>query len=223
MEFDINNIILTVISSIASIVITWIKMKRDASDKGIKKKIVPSKLIDHMFFTKIISFKNNIYTSFTYDNKGKEELCRWILYNLLKSIDTNFKIVVNEIDKNKNLTKQEVIKLNVAGFEKSYREVRELYKSDNLTNDEIEILKIALPKFNKWNETRLEYMRMEFINIGQSHYYDTNEIIQAVILEMLSSHLSDLLNDARLSLNEINGSLTGKIFKGVEIEPTRNH
>ncbi|MGL5752586.1 MAG: hypothetical protein ACRCXT_18765 [Paraclostridium sp.] len=223
MEFDINNIILTVISSVASIVITWIKMKRDASDKGIKKKIVPSKLIDHMFFTKIISFKNNIYTSFTYDNKGKEELCRWILYNLLKSIDSNFKIVVNEIDKNKNLTKQEVIKLNVAGFEKSYREVRELYKSDNLTNDEIEILKIALPKFNKWNETRLEYMRMEFINIGQSHYYDTNEIIQAVILEMLSSHLSDLLNDARLSLNEINGSLTGKIFKGVEIEPTRNH
>lgn len=223
MEFDINNIILTVISSVASIVITWIKMKKDASNKGVRMLGVPNKLIDHMFFTKIISFKNNIYTSFTYDNKGKEELCRWILYNLLKSIDSNFKIVVNEVDKNKNLTKQEVIKLNVAGFEKSYREVRELHKFENLTTDEIDVLKIALPKFNKWNESRLEYMRTEFINIGQSHYYDTNEIVQAVILEMLSSHLSDLLNDARLSLNEINGSLTGKVFRGVEIEPTRNH
>lgn len=217
-----NEVYIAIVSSLSTILLTYLKLKFDLKNKKLKaenklQNTKIHKIKNHMFFTLVISLEGDLYSTFILQNKGKEAIFRFILYQTIKSIKNNFKILASKIDNGEIGDIDELKHLNIDAIEKAYRSVRELYNREDLSQDEKIALKITLDKFVMWNEVRYERLKININNITTSEFYDTPISMEAAILDVLSSALFDIISDAKSAFNTINGDLNGLIFKGVRI------
>lgn len=218
---DMNEVYIAIISSISTIILTYIKIKYDMyknREERIDKKtdLAEHKIKNHIFFTMAISYKGDLYSKFILKNKGKETIFRYLLYYSIKIFETNFKIIANKID-NGNINIDELKEMNINAIEKSYRCIRELYERKDLTEDERISLKIVTDKFITWNQGRYNRLRTNVINVGTSEFYNNPISMEASILDLVNHTLYDMIDDAIISFDTINGDLNGLVFKGMRI------
>ena len=91
-------------------------------------------------------------------------------------------------------------------------------KNYNASKEERQILAVALIEFQKWHKERSGLLREMSNDISDTKFYKSNLTRGFAILNVHMAILVDILHDARDTLENINGRLSGEVYKGVEIE-----
>jgi hypothetical protein len=171
-------------------------------------------LTDHPLFSRIQALKQHLNYSFTLANKGKEEVFRDILnakmdiwYDLLKEICEN-------IDDGKISDSTDLYNEHMKLFHNAIELHSVYYVNHRYTPDEQKALGIVMEKFNKWHYKRIENTPDMLANICNSVFYTDVRTKAAVILDTYLSEFISTIQDAQMTLNELNGDLKGLVFKG---------
>jgi hypothetical protein len=211
-----SNIIVEIIAGVfglATIILTALLNK---SMKSNKEKL--PELNKHHVFTRLEVLKNHISVNFSVQNKGKELVFKELLNNNLDIWKENLKELADILDTNcesmDNVAFQNTI-LNQ--FEKGLVSFSSFYQTESYTNDEQEVLKIVMKKFNKWNYKRVDSFRDTLMIVCTTQFYLDKKVKSAVIFDMYISFFVDTIYDAENTLGELNGDLRGCIFKGITI------
>lgn len=179
---------------------------------AVLKKINPFKKNSNYVPRDILLSKLTYWLDFKIDNinikdTGRREIFKDLLkYKFVSVKDNIFKLEKNE------------------GFDSwdSSRFYNEILRciSDNIHNYESEsamagIPPIVITKFKVWHSGTLEFLLKSSELISASNVYKNNhERIQA-IYTVYTAMLEILINEAEKTLTDLNGELTGTVYKGV--------
>lgn len=178
----------------------------------------PPKLVEHPFFERMKVLRNSVLYSFEIKNKGKEAIFRDILVHKLDTfIEKMWQVCVKLDSTEEELDDTPLYNLVIDNFREAIKEYSVYYKHGDYTHDEVQCIDIVMEKFNKWNCSRMENCMNSIDLIASSEFFDTNSMKMASILDMLLGQFIDTINDAQLTLNELNGDLKGLTFKGITL------
>lgn len=198
----------------------FVKFYLDRKSKKLKlaEKDVPM-FTEHQIFSRLEMLKNHIAMSFELANKGKEVVFKDLLINNIDIWRDIARELAEEFDQRSEETNDpiELYNLIMKHYERGMHRSSNYYKNNNYTSDEQDALDIVMSKFNKWNFPRMESTHETIRSICNSQFYNGDKVKAAVVLDILLSMLVDTINDAQLTLNEINGDMRGLVFRGVEI------
>lgn len=76
---------------------------------------------------------------------------------------------------------------------------------------------VVLDVFRQWHGSRVEYLREECTLICESEWINTNVERIGMCFSMIEHVIRTTLLDAEMTMNNLNGQLTGKVYKGVTI------
>lgn len=185
---------------------------KDGEDEKVPK------LIEHPFFERMKVLRNSVLYSFEIRNKGKEAIFRDILVHKLDTFIEKMWQVCTQLDNTEEeMDDTSLYNLVIDNFREAIKEYSIYYKHGDYTNDEVRCIEIVMQKFNKWNYNRMENCMNSIDLISSSEFFVTNTAKMASILDMLLGQFIDTLNDAQLTLNELNGDLKGLTFKGITL------
>lgn len=176
-------------------------------------------LTEHPFFERMKCLRNNIQFSFKLKNKGKEEVFRDILTNKFNIFIERMWRTCEKLEKcGESIDDTAFYNLVMDSLREGVKEYTTYFKHSRVyTQDEIKCIELVMTKFNKWHFSRIDNCIKSIEMIASSKFYTDNHIRMASILDMLLGQFVDTLNDAELTLNELNGDLKGLIFKGIKL------
>lgn len=211
--------IFTVMGIVAPIIITYLLY-----DKKKRSNSQHIKLIYHPVLARLKAYKNYLNLDFTIKNKGKEVVFKDLLIN---NIDTWSKTLYELAEEVESCIEecpfdadQECNKLynvNMEYLQLGIERFGAYYKNSNYTREEQDLLDIVMGKFNKWYSHRIQYVENSLLLVCNSKFYGNCYTKQAVIFDMYLGMFADMLGDAEKTLNDINGDLTGRTFRGITI------
>lgn len=176
------------------------------------------KLVEHPFFERMKVLRNSVLYSFEIRNKGKEAIFRDILVHKLDTFIEKMWQVCTQLDNTEEeMDDTSLYNLVIDNFREAIKEYSIYYKHGDYTADEVKCIDIVMQKFNKWNCSRMENCMNSIDLIASSEFFVTNTTKMASILDMLLGQFIDTINDAQLTLNELNGDLKGLTFKGITL------
>lgn len=196
--------------------------------KKKKKKEEPSthvKLKHHPVFARLKAYQSYVKTGFYMENKGKQEVFRCLLlteiqnrYDLLYALAEDVEGCMSGCTAKNANDCNWLYNKNIEALGQGLEMLNTFYINGGFTEQEQSVLKIVLTKFNKWHEPRIKRMEETLPLVCNSKFYPDCYTRQAVIFDMYLGTISDMINDAERTLNEINGDLTGMVFRGITIE-----
>jgi len=181
-------------------------------------------LHNHPIFNRTENLLKQVDYTLDFD-KGRSKLIQDIIYKKYEMSLKYFKKMVTEIESDDNND------LNLHDLHMKYKNKIEKDFSD-LDNYEIrceeekEALKVAIKEFQKFQHHREEFIRGISLNIESSDFYGNNRVKLYALLNTYMGVFVDILHDAQLTLNNINGRISGKEYKGCKIknlEEDENH
>jgi hypothetical protein len=115
------------------------------------------------------------------------------------------------------LCKDDIIKLSKNVLTDYSKKSSELFIKESLNQEEMKTAQLIIDKFNEI-ELRQITSIIETINHKKYEEISNNELV-SIILSFFAYLVTDLVDNAKDTMNRINGQLTGLIFKGEKIEP----
>lgn len=112
----------------------------------------------------------------------------------------------------KNITKENFLNENT-------KTINNIIKAANEKMEENEIPEVVRRKFWEWNNERHEYVLSTLSDIDSSTVFGSIVEKEYAVLNLLQANASFCLMDAEKTLKNLNGDLTGIIYKGKEVEP----
>lgn len=191
----------------------------DADSEDSEKKQPSSEvyLTDHPFFTRIQALKQHLNYSFTLPNKGKEEVFRDILIAKMDIWSNLLMELCDNVDEGKIEDSTELYNEHMKLFQAAIEQYASYYVTQRYTAEEQRVLSIVMEKFNKWHYKRIENTPQMLVSICNSVFYTDVKTKAAVILDTYLSEFINTIQDAQMTLNELNGDLKGLVFKGYTI------
>jgi len=187
--------------------------KQRDRDRVIKTEFsVHDQLANHQFFSNLAFKLDNEIHSLTLNNKTtpiRQKLFRKLLELKLISIQAVVETIISEDMENMN-------PYQWAGFITG-----EIYKGDK--HLETITLKAGIPsivvsKFMVWQMRTVELLTNYVNDLAISTVYSSNMARTNTLLYLLSLQLITIIGDAEKTLGELNGEISGLVYKGEEIE-----
>lgn len=195
---------------ITGIITTYMKCK-NSNNCNLKN------LTQHPFFFRIDILSNEIVSSLTLHNKGKEKVFKDIIYNQMKIFKESLTNLSLEVDSKKIRTDNDLYTLNLKHYNQIFEKLNSYYLLENYTDDEKKVLSIVMKKYMLWGKERNKSIIDNISQICNSPFYNSIETKTAVILDIYMAIAIDTINDAERTLSNINGDLRGLIYKGTKI------
>jgi predicted DNA-binding protein len=192
-----------------------LKQKKAAAEKP--------KLATHILFNRLTMYTNQVETTFSIPNKGKEAVFRCLLLAKIKIGYDTLLALAEEIDErldtNQDISSTEIYTMFKNNIEQSLSEMEIFFlKDDSYTAEERECLKIVSKKFECWHYPRIQYVMETIYTVCCASLFYKDAYSKAVsIFDTYCSVYSDLLNDAQHTLNSLNGDLNGLKFKNYSL------
>lgn len=175
-------------------------------------------LLEHPFFERMKCLRTQIQYSFELQNRGKQEIFKDILLHKLTIVIEEYWKMVNEVhSRRKDMEENELFNVIIEHIREGLKIHESYYRSSEYTFDEQKALELVMDKFHKWDAPRLDNLTKSVEIICTSRFYKGVEVRTSIALDLLLSSFIDTVNDAELTLNELNGDLRGLIFKGITI------
>lgn len=210
-----------IITAIVAPIVTYGAKK--IIDKLFKKEtdetaIVMPKLKEHPFFERMKVLRSSVLFSFELKNKGKEAIFRDILVHKLDIfIEKMWQVCLKLDESDESMSDTAFYNYVTDNFREALKEFSKYYEAEGYTEDEKVCIGIVLQKFNKWNNSRMQCIMNSIDLIASSQFFTTSTLKMASILDMMLGQFVDTINDAQLTLNELNGDLKGLTFKNIKI------
>lgn len=218
MDIEVTKLIIT--SIVSPTIALYVKYLYDKKVKEDDKKSTNENLslTTHPFFERIKLLRTHIQYSFEIPNKGKQEVFKDILVNKFTIVTEEYWNMVKEVEsKKKTLSDIELYNLVSDHIREGLKKHEVYYRSSKYTADEQRCLDIVMQKFNKWHSPRIENTFDTIQNVCNSKFYSGTTAKASVCLDVLLATFVDIINDAELTLNELNGDLKGLTFKGITL------
>jgi len=212
-----NNSIQLVLSGVLIyalvLVIQYYKIKMFNS---LENKIEVGNLHNHPIFDRTENLVDQI--DYTLDfGEGRSKLVQDIIDKKYEISLKYFAKMVNDIEQDKN-DNIEFHKLHMEYKNKIESEFSNLSNYDISCQEEREALKVCIKEFQKFQHHREEFLMDISSNIQNSSFYGSNQVKLYALMNTYMGVFIDLLHDAKLTLNNINGRISGKTYKGCKIQ-----
>lgn len=219
-QTTMNDIIIASISAgfpvlgtaVGFVIKRWFDKRRE--NKKNRSLLAQPSLSDHHIFSRIDSLRNHVLYSFTLLNKGKEEVFKDILINNLEIWSTALAEVCEQVDNNLIDDSNELYNIHTDLLNSCVNKLSSYYMTNKYNHEEQRVLSIVMTKFSKWHYKRIERMTGSMDTICNSIFYSDVRTKAAVILDTYTAEFNNIIQDAQMTLNEINGDLSGLTFKG---------
>lgn len=182
------------------------------------------KLVYHPIFVRLKAYKSYLALDFTLSNKGKEEIFKDLLINnvdiwsqTLYELAEEMENCITKCSFDEDNECNKLYNINMEYLQICIAKFANYYKTSKYSKEEQELLNIVMTKFNKWYNHRIKYIENSLLLICNSKFYGDCYTKQAVIFDMYLGMFADMLGDAEKTLNDINGDLTGRTFRGITI------
>lgn len=178
------------------------------------------KLIYHPIFTRLRALKVFIKNGLTIKNEAKRLLFKDILSHKLNIWQEVLLELGDDMDKCRKSCDRRpddcnlLYNANMIALNKAMDKFNTFYLREDYTEEEREVLRYVMDKFNNWNYHRIEYLTQAITLTCNSHFYEGCKTRQAVIFDIYIGSFADTVNDAEHTLQAINGELRGKTYKG---------
>jgi hypothetical protein len=221
LDAEVLKLIITgIISPTVALLVKYIYDKKTKElDKSTQKsEDVHISLADHPFFERMKILRTHIQYSFELQNKGKQEVFKDILIAKFNIVIEEYWKMVEEIEARKEtLTELELYNLLIDHIREGLKAHEVYYRTSDYTIQEQKCLELVMKKFNKWHAPRIESVFQSIQNVCNSKFYSGSITKASVALDVLLGAFVDIINDAELTLNELNGDLKGLKFKGIQM------
>lgn len=190
----------------------------------IKHRELPP-LTESPLFPSIKWMETIIKTNLSTGNKGKDLILQEIgikkleawekyLYELSKEVENCFCTCHSSKD---NCNK--LFEANIRAFDKAFKEYNNFWhNNDDYTEDEKWCLEYVMPIINKYHQQNVDDTMNAIKYACDSKYYDSCISRQATIFLTYLGALNKFVNEMCVSFEtEINGKLTGRVFKNTVI------
>lgn len=174
-------------------------------------------LVEHPVFARILALKFHLNYSFTLINKGKEEVFRDMLNSKLDIWSKLLKEMCEAVDSGEIDNQTDLYNENIKVFQQALETHSSYYLNNRYSPDEQKVLCIVMDKFNKWHYRRIENTPSMIQSICDSVFYNDVKTKAAVILDTYLSEFINTIQDAQMTLNEINGDLKGLVFRNYTV------
>lgn len=156
------------------------------------------------------------------ENKGKEKVLKCIMNEKIPAYRDNLFDLCLEVDKKIRegieITEEDLFKLNIDMFEKSFKQYTEFYiNNDSYKTEDKKVLSKVMEKFNVWNAGTIKAIYENIKNTCFSKYVKDIRMKQAMINSHYRSAFSSTVIDIENTADQINGSLDGLKFKDVTL------
>jgi hypothetical protein len=221
MDTEVIKLIITGI--ISPTIALYAKYIYDKKIKEFGVKSVPISelqisLTSHPFFERMKILKTHIQYSFELTNPGKQEVFKDILINKFAIVIEEYWQMIKEIESKKDtLSELELYNLLIDHIRNGLKLHEVYFRTSSYTIEEQKCLEIVMRKFNKWHSPRIESIFNSIQSVCTSKFYSGVVTKSSVALDVLQGAFVDIINDAELTLNEINGDLKGLTFKGIKL------
>lgn len=211
-----ENIIITLINKVFDFLSILLGRGKSKKEKELLEIQSSEKdlLVNHYLFNRIQELITHIDLKFALPNKAKELVIKDILKNIMLVYQKALYNLADEIDKNPEITDEELSKLHLKVFTESIYDYTNFYFNGYYTNEEKQVFSIIMPKFNKWHYPRIQFMQESIDRISKCIFYKDAKTKSSVIFDVYTGTFSDTILDAELTLNELNGELKGLSYKG---------
>ena len=215
---DVASAIITGVATVLSALITVFLVRKN------KDRANYMTMTRHVIFDRLNSHIRRVETEFSLDNKGKELIWKDVLKHKFKIWKKCLYKLAEETDacmKNCNRKHNgcEIFYMrNMKYFNEAMYKFDNYYRNTDYTTDEQNALDITIGKFKIWDEQRIRFIEDRIVEISNdSLAYGTCYHKQIAILDSILYVMSDVFQDSQKTIKDINGDLSGLIFKGVEI------
>lgn len=216
MDNDLIKIIITGVVSPAIALLSKYYLEKHSAKNKINDECIS--ILDHPFFERMKCLRSHIQYTFELTNKGKQEVFKDILLHKISYSLEQYNIFVQEVDRRKNeLSNEELYNIILDALRRETELHSKYYLSENYSDSEKQCLSIVMTKFNKWHSPKLENIFQSVQIICFSKFYKDIITKTSVVLDVLLNNFIDTLNDAELTLNELNGDLKGLTFKNIKL------
>lgn len=174
-------------------------------------------------FPTIEWLKTLIRTNISTGNKGKDLVLQEIAIKKLEAWDKHLQLLAHEIEdcfcdcasSKDNCNK--LFDANMKSFSNAFNEYNNFWYNGGYTEDEKWCLDYVMPIINKHHQPNVDET-MEAIRFScESKYYDNCISRQSTIFFVYSGALNRFTQEVCEAFNEINGHMSGRVFKGVKL------
>ena len=201
-----------IIEKLAELIITvMLKLTKDKTSCDIK-------LVEHPFFCRIELLHSSVDYSLEFKDKGRQEVIKDILEEKFQSAKTHLYNFAKECDD--LLENDEEFNIRIVHhkhLEKLVAQYTDISRY-NLSSDDEKTLEIVIRKFLKWHEPNVDWLREKLEDIETSKYYINKRVKIASVLDHHCSLWASTLHDAKLTLGNLNGEISGREYKGHKIK-----
>lgn len=222
MNTEVAIALITAASSLLGIGLKAYVEYKTAKTKKTLNRVSKPKLCTHSIFNRLTMYCNQVTTTFSLENKGKEQVFKCLLLQKLQISNSSLQELITILDEKLEKTdikSEELYQLFKDNLDKSNADMNQFfYQNDSYTKDEKNCLEIVNKKFLQWHYARTQYMYETIYNICcASLFYDDAYSKCVTVLDIYCSIYSDMLTDAQQTLNSLNGDLKGLRFRGYEL------
>ena len=220
MNLDMTQIIVAIIGVFGSVmpIVAMYQLKKYDNDK----KQEDLKLVSHIVHKRIESYKRRIETRlmiFNEDlqtiNKGKTLVLKNVLGTEMEIWGRNLQELAKDVDEGD----YDIYEINKRYFDKSISEISSYMYTDKYSDEEKEILKYVVGILSIKNERRIAYIEERIENISENNVmYPTRQSKQIAIFDAYLGEFTNVMNTYKDLADEVNGSLSGKVFNGHVID-----
>jgi hypothetical protein len=216
----LDKILVAFVSGVFGILIAYIKWYLD--NKKIIQEVKPDIKLDiHPLFSRIEYIISQIDYSIEFDDVGKSRLISDVMEKNFKAIKCNLRDMAEEVEE----LERESEDYDMYNIHMKYlnRIINEYTDTDNYSEYGIDkqsrkTLEVFLNRFQLWQESRILLLIERASEINSSKFYKSDKVKVAALFDTYIGILAHTLQDGSKTLNSINGHLTGKVYRGEEID-----
>lgn len=188
--------------------------------KDKEKNDIEYELTNHALFSRIDYLLSKIDYSLEFDDEGRYKLVTDVMEKYFYIVKKELYKLAEEVEKkSKEGNEFNVYDIHVKTLNKIIREYTDInnYNNNNLDDESKLTLKLFLNKFQKWHNDRNIFLKERSAEISGSNFYKKEEMKVSVLFDVYIGILASTLQDGSKTLQELNGELNGKKYKGSQI------
>lgn len=207
------------------------KMKEISKNKQEKNNAQQEISLDkHPVFLELKGLNYFFRNSFKLKDEGRTEIVKDVMINLLETAEEILMRYAKKVEScNSNslsaLDSREVSELLFCLFcevndsirRKGYREGLKSYTGKEYDEESKETLDICTDKLKEWNHTRIEIVQTASEELPKMNMNDSCYNVMWDMLSIYSYVFTQMKYDSVMTINRLDGELTGRHFLGIEI------
>lgn len=221
-----TEVIVAIITSVATLVglilnaILDKRKKAALANSQVTAVEITTPLAQHSFHSNIKEYAREIESSFVVPDEAKNLIYHDLLLNKYEYWTEpvmEFAVETDECFSNckKNCMECNLLYVRAMEMFRKGMTYETYYRDGHYTLEEQQVLEIVMGKFKQWHADRVERFKNKIQSVClDSNYYRNCNVKGAVLLDSLDDALFDTIKDAKLTIKELNGELTGLNFRG---------